>query len=58
MIDYLDYLNINYGSPKTFLHGIAVAPYFNLDNYKMWSNLTTDQVLDALNTSAQIFSPE
>jgi hypothetical protein len=36
----------------------SIAPYFNLGNYKTWSNLTTDQVLDGLNSSLQTFLPE
>jgi hypothetical protein len=54
----LDYLNTIYGSPSRFLHGIAVAPYFTLGKYRTWLNLTTDQVLDALNASIQRFLPE
>jgi hypothetical protein len=57
-IEYLDYLNTIYGPPKNFIHGIAIAPYFNLGPYKMWSNLTVDQVLDGLNVSMQKYLPE
>ena len=57
-IEFLDYLNSVYGPPKSFLHGIAIAPYFNLGPYEMWSNLTTDQVLDGLNISLQKYLPE
>ena len=56
--EYLDYLNIVYGPPKNFLHAIALAPYFNLGPYKMWSNLTTDQVFDGLNIDLQRYLPE
>jgi len=56
--DGLDYLNNNYGPPKTILHGVAVAPYFSLGPYRLWSNLTTDQVLDGMNISVQAQSPE
>jgi hypothetical protein len=48
IVDSLDYLNAIYGSPLSYLHGIAIAPYFNLGNYKTKPNLTTDQVLDGL----------
>ena len=54
----LDYLNTVFGSPSLFLHGIAVAPYFNLGEYEKWTNLTVDQVLDAFNISIQGMSPE
>jgi hypothetical protein len=54
----LDYINAVYGSPSTYLHGIAIAPYFDLSQYKTWSNLTTDQVLDGLNSSIQTYLPE
>ncbi|CAF1685255.1 unnamed protein product, partial [Adineta ricciae] len=54
----LDYLNTQYGSPSIFLHGVAVAPYMTLGKYRTWSNLTTDQVLDILNSSMQRFLPE
>jgi hypothetical protein len=54
----LDYLNQVYGAPSTFLHGIAIAPYFDLSQYKTWSNLTTDQVIDGLNSSIQTYSPQ
>jgi hypothetical protein len=54
----LDYLNVVYGSPSNFLHGIAIAPYFNLGEFGTWPNLTTDQVFDAFNLSIQGMSPE
>ena len=54
----LNYLNSVFGSPSSFLHGIAIAPYFDLDKYRTWSNLTVDQVLDALNTSVRHLLPE
>ena len=54
----LDYLNAVYGPPSTFLHGIAIAPYFDLGEYRTWSNLTVDQVLEGLNSSIQEFLPE
>jgi hypothetical protein len=54
----LDYLNAIFGPPSTFIHGIAVAPYFNLAQYQTWSNLTVDQVLDGLDSSIQTFLPE
>ncbi|CAF3463422.1 unnamed protein product [Rotaria sp. Silwood1] len=54
----LDYLNKVYGPPSTFLHGIAIAPYFDLSQYKTWSNLTTDQVIEGLNSSIQTYLPE
>ncbi|CAF4654787.1 unnamed protein product [Rotaria sp. Silwood1] len=58
IIQGLDYLNKVYGSPSTFLHGIAIAPYFDLSQYKTWSNLTTDQVIEGFNSSIQTFLPE
>ena len=54
----LDYLDTVYGPPTSFIHGIAVAPYFNLGHYNVWSNLTTDLVLDAFNISIQGMLPE
>lgn len=51
-------MNGNYGSPSNYLHGIAVAPYFDLGDSKSWTNLTTDDVLDGLNTSIDKFLPE
>jgi hypothetical protein len=57
-IEFLDYLNNVYGPPRNFIHGIAIAPYFNLGPYKTWSNLTSDQVLDGMNISIQRYLPE
>jgi hypothetical protein len=54
----LQYLDDIFGPPSTLIHGIAVAPYFDLGPYRMWSNLTADQVLDGLNISVQQFLPE
>ena len=54
----LDYLNTIYGPPSKFLHDIGVAPYFDLGEYKTWSNVTIDQVLDGLNSSVQQLLPE
>ena len=54
----LDYLNAVYGPPSNFFHGIAIAPYFDLGEYRTWSNLTTDQVLDGLNMTMQTYLPE
>ena len=54
----LDYLNTVFGPPSTILHGIAIAPYFSLGEYGTWTNLTTDQVLDAWNASVQQMLPE
>ena len=54
----LEYLNAVYGPPSQFLHGIAGAPYFNLGEYETWTNLTTEQVLNALNINIQDMSPE
>ena len=47
-----------FGPPSNFIHGMAGAPYFNLGKYGTWTNLTTDQVLDAFNMSIQEMSPE
>ncbi|CAF1231406.1 unnamed protein product [Didymodactylos carnosus] len=54
----LDYISNVYGPPSNYLHGIAIAPYFDLAQYKTWSNLTTDQVIDGLNSSIQTYLPE
>jgi hypothetical protein len=54
----LDYLDTIYGPPSVYIHGIAVAPYFNLGEYGTWTNLTADQVLDAMNSNIQSFLPE
>lgn len=58
LMNGLDYLNAVHGPPSSFIHGIAVAPYFGLGEYQRWSNLTTDMVLDGLNSSIQEFLPE
>ena len=58
LIQGLDYLNTIHGPPSSFLHGIAVAPYFTLGNYSRWSNLSVDQVLDGLNSTLEEFLPE
>ena len=54
----LDYFNVVFGQPMNTFHGVALAPYFDLGQYRMWSNLTVDQVLDGLNTTRQQFLPE
>jgi hypothetical protein len=54
----LDYLNQVYGPPSNFIHGIAIAPYFDLGPYQTWSNLTTDQVIAGFNSSIQTYLPE
>ena len=54
----VDYLNVVHGPPSTYLHGVAVAPYFNLGDYSKWTNLTTDQVLDAFEANIQSMAPE
>jgi hypothetical protein len=58
IINSIDYLNVVFGPSSKFLHGIALAPYFDLGPYKNWSNLTVDQVLDGFNLSIQQFLPE
>ncbi len=58
VVDVLDYLNINYGPPTNFLHGIATAPYFTLGPYDRMDNLTVDQVLEGFNISVQEMLPE
>lgn len=58
LIQGLDYLNAIHGPPVSFLHGIAIAPYFTLGEYSRWSNLTVDQVLEGLNSTIQEFLPE
>ena len=30
----LDYLDTIYGSPSSYLHGIDIAPYFTLEEYR------------------------
>ena len=54
----VDYLNAVYGPPAGYIHGLAGAPYFNLGQYGTWSNLTTEQVLDAFSMNIQAMSPE
>jgi hypothetical protein len=54
----LDYLNNVYGPPSEYLHGIGIAPYFTLGEYRMWTNLTTEQVFDAFNSSIERLLPE
>jgi hypothetical protein len=54
----LDYLNAVFGPPSSFLHGIAIAPYFGLGEYGTWTNLTTDQVIDAWNATVLGMLPE
>ncbi len=54
----LEYLDAVFGPPSNYLHGMAGAPYFNLGEYSTWTNLTTDQVLDAFNITIQEMSPE
>jgi hypothetical protein len=58
ILNGLEYLDTIFGPPSKFIHGIAGAPYFNLGDYSTWTNLTTDQVLDAFNMSIQEMSPE
>lgn len=54
----LEYLNAVFGPPSNYLHGMAGAPYFNLGKYTTWTNLTTDDVLNAFNISIEEMSPE
>ena len=54
----LEYLNAVFGPPSNYLHGMAGAPYFNLGQYSTWTNLTTDQVLDAFNANIAEMSPQ
>lgn len=54
----VDYLNAVYGPPSSYLHGVTIAPYFNLGSYDNWINLTAEQVLDAFNSSIQSMLPE
>jgi hypothetical protein len=54
----VDYLNAVHGPPSTYIHGVAGAPYFNLGSFGTWSNLTTEQVLDAFSLNIQEMSPE
>ena len=54
----LDYLNTLYGLPTSFIHGIAIAPYFTLGPYSRWQNLTVDQILAAFQSSISEFLPE
>ena len=54
----LDYFNAVFGPPSNTFHAVAIAPYFDLGEYRMWSNLTVDQVLDGLDSTRQQFLPE
>ena len=54
----LDYLNAIYGPPSKILHGVAIASYFDLGIYNTWANLTTDQVIEGLNSTLQLLLPE
>jgi hypothetical protein len=54
----LDYLNAIFGPPSSILHGIAIAPYFSIMPYDQWTNLTTDQIIDAWNSSVMSMMPE
>jgi hypothetical protein len=47
----LTYLNKFYGSPKTYLWGIGVAPYFNAGSTANQSGATKAQILSALSKS-------
>jgi hypothetical protein len=58
VIEGLDYLNINYGPPSNFVHGIIFAPYFTLGPYDRVDNLTVDKVLEGFNISVQEMLPE
>jgi hypothetical protein len=58
ILNSLDYLNTIFGPPSNYLHGITIAPYFDIGENRTWSNLTVDQVLDGLNSSLQQFQPE
>ena len=57
-LDSLDYFNAIFGPPANTFHAIAIAPYFDLGQYRMWSNLTVDQVLEGFNATRQQFLPE
>jgi hypothetical protein len=54
----LDYLDANFGPPSTLIHGVAIAPYFDMGPYNKWSNLTIDQVIEGFNISIQQYLPE
>ena len=54
----LDYLNATFGPPNTLIHGVAIAPYFDLGPYNKWPNLTIDQVIEGMNVSIQDYLPE
>jgi hypothetical protein len=58
LMNGLDYLNAIFGPPSSFIHGIAIAPYFSIMPYDNWTNLTTDQVIDAWNSSVMAMLPE
>lgn len=57
-LDSLDYFNTVFGPPINTFHGIAIAPYFDLGQYRMLSNVTVDQVLEGFNSTRQAFLPE
>ena len=51
----LTYLNKFYGSPRTYLWGIGVAPYFNAGTVGSTAGATKAQILSALNGSANSY---
>jgi len=58
LMNGLDYLNAIFGPPSSFIHGIGIAPYFSIMPYDNWTNLTTDQLIDAWNSSVMAMLPE
>lgn len=49
----LKFLDAVYGSPSRYFYAMAGAPYFNLGPLQKAENLTTDQVLQAMETSIE-----
>jgi hypothetical protein len=47
----LEFIERSYGPPKNYFYAVAGAPYFNMGNSDTATNLTKDQVLDALSAS-------
>jgi hypothetical protein len=49
----LTFLDAVYGSPSRYFYAMAGAPYFNLGPLQKVENLTTDQVLQAMESSIE-----
>ncbi|HEX8914029.1 MAG TPA: hypothetical protein VF796_16900 [Humisphaera sp.] len=51
----LAYLNAVYGSPKAYLWGIGIAPYFNLGGLQNNTSASKDQLLAAFTSSVNAY---